>query len=1440
MAASDSARKEDGGRHGDVQNRRGEEEGGQDDGQTEQALDYAQNADPPLIPVQVTPSSPREAHGMGDYFVSDPAGYRRQAQETARSPALRPVASVAGNETTATGHIFPPTTPGTRPPVHRDVSHLTNASFESTDSSKTVTPTSQPRQRPAFPNQSYAALQDQVYPPPHVAPILRQRNSQPGNAPQIYTFSSALASNYGSGSRTAGNSPAGTPGSGLYSPPSARAHSEYNQNEQHLSTYASPFLHFTQRQAPKETHVADVEIDVQSGRKMINHYEVVDELGRGAHGKVKLGRDCSSGINNQFVAIKIVERYSKRRRLGKLGNAEDKVKKEIAVLKKARHPNVVALLEVIDDPSRKKVYIVLEWVERGEIDWRTKAQKEIATVEARRFETEAHRRGDAQAELEDKALLTEAKKRLARQKRRQVRSLRALRREYTENINAFSLENGGDSEDELSEDDMMSRTSSGTVESIHGPADIALREARRLSRAPVPLPPLGEVPSPETEKFLPLTSEPETASPTVMSKTHAELFGTALEGTMWGAYDFSSSSGNQSEVPSLATSERSMSPRQTKQSSGDSLASTVAEIFDSDLNPELEYVPCMTVQSIRIAFRDTLLGLQYLHAQGIIHRDIKPPNLLETYDHRVKISDFGVSYLGKNLRHDDYSEGTPENDAKDLDNEAKELAKTVGTAAFYAPELCITDAEKEAPEISKAIDVWALGITLYCMLFARTPFVDNEYVMMRQICDEDIYIPTKRLQPTAVVGTANSRTASQGRAHLPRPGIFRDPLDLTYEDLSDELLDLLRRLLIKDPKKRITLEEVRHHPWVVADLPNRIKWLEETDPARQTNHRKIEVSNEDLNQAVVPLTVLDRVRSGVKRFGERLINLGTGRSTRGRTQSNAGLSNPNSPPTSAASSSSTISQDARRQSLRGDESIYTALKAAREGEHPLSQSVTASPELDQPEAYFENTSQHSRSGTPNSMTAHPTPPRPNMPDRAQSIMSTAASVRTVKQSDYKRGSIQESPPPSPGLPGTPMALESPGGSALGGLLGGAGRRILKTVRERSVVGRAFDHRGRSAERGSNESPDNHAGPSVAISQASAAGSVNPPSALADITPGSSARTSPATSRNPSVTNSPEHLRPTATGGPFSRASSNSSLASLSRAQTSEPRSPGRTPHHLRMTPASTTDDGWKRAESEHIRKLALERQQAHEQAELSLSRPTSGAEDRTCPPSPDDQHFRNETEPERKNSSPGIDSGNSAHSQGASPTGQVGQLPPSMVSSSSDFGSAVSMSISNPSIPSVISEASSVDSADGLTMAQSLAGKDGKFSSDDTLENEPNRSNTALHKVGEESQTYDELHSPDLVQQSQHQQLVESSDDNDYDSSSDSDGGLVMTRRRSAPKQAAAVEAQGLPIREKSSAGPESIRGKKASRSGSSNTMKKVRTRDSADERHESLDVPAE
>ncbi|SMQ55825.1 unnamed protein product [Zymoseptoria tritici ST99CH_3D7] len=1319
---------------------------------------------PPAVEA-VTPTAPeataRQAlaasAGDGvDYFTPQPAtAIRPPTHDHFQNVSLNSsTASVSSSGATATGHIA---LPSQRPEPHTTISSI---SAESTDSTATVRPLYTPEKRyypspKPYPNQSLAALHEQPY-------VQRYRTGPPTLAQtnQVRTFASAIASQHTGGVRSAQQSPA-SPSHGLFQfagPPSAPA---LESSETSGGVYASPFLHFTHKHVPKETHIADVDVDPISGRKLINHYEIVDELGRGTHGKVKLGRDLTT--EGTFVAIKIVERFSKRRKLGRLGTTEDKVKKEVAILKKARHPNIVGLLEVIDDPNRKKVYIVLEWVERGEINWRVKGNKDIAMIEARRYERERSKLEDERLKAEDRAVVEEAQKRLEKEKRRKARAFRKMKLMHRDNPAHWSIEMAGDSETEDDEDDRLSRVSSMTSESVTSRAypDNSRRPSRAVGTDQLEYSASSSslarhaMSAAESDRMsASAISVPNSSEAELARRTSSAFSLTGLEGTMYGSYEPAGSL--PSRVASLPSSLRG-----SQKGSTEGLSHIAAEILDSHLDPELEYVPIMTLEQCRVAFRDTLLGLQYLHYQGIVHRDIKPPNLLATYDNRVKISDFGVSYLGKPVR-DGESEDVSEGEAYDLDDEAKELAKTVGTPAFYAPELCFTEPTEEPVPVTKAIDVWAMGITLFCMLFARTPFVDSEYVVMRQIADEEIYIPDKRLQP--VDSKPKSRPTSHARAYEPTASSRRGELDLIYEDISDELQDLLHRLLIKDPRHRITLEEVRHHPWVLEDINNKDKWLEETDPSRHSKGKKIEVSKEDVNTAVVPLNLVERMRSGVKKLTEKVMGIS---STRSRAHSSASASNHASPAPSPGSSSSTISQDLRRQSMFGDESIFSALKASRDHEHPLSKSVAVSPELEKDKKYFDNTAARVHNAN---MNLTRTPSRPDPPQRAMTMASAAGSMRTVRQSDYHRNSNGESPPTSPGLPGAPTAIASPGGSHLGGLLGGTGR-LINTIREQSRSRRSA--RGLSSDRGSIASADQHGEPSLAVSQTTVAGRVQPPESLRDDhTPDSSRRSSPTRSRQASTTT--DHLAPEVPGI-LSRISSTSSVASVGRM--------------IRNTvwgasQESSVEDT-KRINEERVRKLVREGKDREEEALRStLSSPTSmtspTSEANPCPPSPDD-------------------------------------LTESRSSSAADVSTAetsldeVSMSMSNPSIPSVMSEASSVDKPNGVNSDK----HSNETSSDDTL---PTPSNHF-----ENYDTFDEGYSPD-------QEAAFSSElSDDYDSS-DSDGGLVM-RRKSATKSPHAL-AVAVETAEK---GPErrgtglSMRSKKSERSGSNNTMRKVRTRDSAD-----------
>ncbi|XP_015685244.1 calcium/calmodulin-dependent protein kinase kinase 1-like, partial [Protobothrops mucrosquamatus] len=90
------------------------------------------------------------------------------------------------------------------------------------------------------------------------------------------------------------------------------------------------------------------------------------------------------------------------------------------------------------------------------------------------------------------------------------------------------------------------------------------------------------------------------------------------------------------------------------------------------------------------------------HYQKIIHRDIKPSNLLLGDDEHVKIADFGVS--------------------NQFEGSDAQLSSTAGTPAFMAPE-AISDSGKSFS--GKALDVWAMGITLFCFVYGKCPFIDE-------------------------------------------------------------------------------------------------------------------------------------------------------------------------------------------------------------------------------------------------------------------------------------------------------------------------------------------------------------------------------------------------------------------------------------------------------------------------------------------------------------------------------------------------------------------------------------------------------------------------------------------------------------------------------------------------------------------------------------------
>lgn len=187
-------------------------------------------------------------------------------------------------------------------------------------------------------------------------------------------------------------------------------------------------------------------------------------------------------------------------------------------------------------------------------------------------------------------------------------------------------------------------------------------------------------------------------------------------------------------------------------------------------------------ESCRCWFRDLILGVEYrkfprhlrqaklvngllmnlVHAQGVIHRDIKPDNLLLSDDLVLKIVDFGVSEMFEK----------PDN---------MRTAKSAGSPAFLPPELC----GRHSHVSGSAADIWSMGVTLYCLRYGRLPFHEEGMLAM--------YEAIKTEAP-------------------PIP-----------DDEEPDFKDLMGRLLEKDPQKRITMPELRVSCPICQSLPLNVR-----------------------------------------------------------------------------------------------------------------------------------------------------------------------------------------------------------------------------------------------------------------------------------------------------------------------------------------------------------------------------------------------------------------------------------------------------------------------------------------------------------------------------------------------------------------------------------------------------------------------------------------
>ncbi len=145
----------------------------------------------------------------------------------------------------------------------------------------------------------------------------------------------------------------------------------------------------------------------------------------------------------------------------------------------------------------------------------------------------------------------------------------------------------------------------------------------------------------------------------------------------------------------------------------------------TDLRRYLRSRGVLDVDRAIIIAHDVALGLGAAHRRGIVHRDVKPQNVLVGRGGSIKLTDFGIASVYNNIN------------AERLTT----TGMTLGTVQYYAPE------QAQGEIVSPAADVYALGIVMYEMLTGRTPFDGDTPVAVAMQHIQDAPTPPSQLNP---------------------------------------------------------------------------------------------------------------------------------------------------------------------------------------------------------------------------------------------------------------------------------------------------------------------------------------------------------------------------------------------------------------------------------------------------------------------------------------------------------------------------------------------------------------------------------------------------------------------------------------------------------------------------------------------------------------------
>ena len=172
-------------------------------------------------------------------------------------------------------------------------------------------------------------------------------------------------------------------------------------------------------------------------------------------------------------------------------------------------------------------------------------------------------------------------------------------------------------------------------------------------------------------------------------------------------------------------------------------------------------------------FTQLVSAVSFMHSKGVGHRDIKPENILLSSEGNLKIADFGLATLFS------------------YNGQRKVNKMSCGSPPYTAPEVLACGglgAKTAEGYYGDVVDIWSCGVVLFVLLVGNTPWDEPN---MERSYEFNEYVKTS------------------GR-----------PDDELWHNLPGETLSLLRGIMKVDPKTRLSLDDVRRHPWFTRKNPH--------------------------------------------------------------------------------------------------------------------------------------------------------------------------------------------------------------------------------------------------------------------------------------------------------------------------------------------------------------------------------------------------------------------------------------------------------------------------------------------------------------------------------------------------------------------------------------------------------------------------------------------